>query len=183
MENASKALIIAGAVLLSILIIAIGMAIYNGAQENVQGAMTGMDETAIAAHNAKFEAYQGTKKGSEVKTMLSSVIAYNQANSQDLSRRVQVTSRVAVQAAAGANVGYTPSITIGGNAGEGMAIAAGGGVTSWPSYRLNSATAVTSTSDVLTALRSQVQTGRSYRVDLIYGSTALVICINIILIR
>ena len=38
MENASKALIIAGAILISILLIAISMYIYNSAQGTIQNA-------------------------------------------------------------------------------------------------------------------------------------------------
>ena len=43
MENASKALIIAGAILLSILIIGLGMMVFNQAKEAMTG--TGMDQT------------------------------------------------------------------------------------------------------------------------------------------
>ena len=42
MENASKALIIAGAILLSILIIAIGMFIYNSASSTITDSLTSM---------------------------------------------------------------------------------------------------------------------------------------------
>ena len=84
MENASKALIIAGAVLLSILIIAIGMAIYNGAAGNVESAASGMTQQDIQAYNGRFENYIGTNiRGSQVKSLISLLNTTNQANSND----------------------------------------------------------------------------------------------------
>ena len=53
MENASKALIIAGAILLAILIIGLGIFIYRQAANTVSD--TGMDQLAIQQFNAQFE--------------------------------------------------------------------------------------------------------------------------------
>ena len=69
MENASKALIIAGAILLSILIIAIGMYIYTSSQATIQNSMTDMNTQEIEAFNANFSSYQGTQTGSQVKAL------------------------------------------------------------------------------------------------------------------
>ena len=55
MENASKALIIAGAILLAILIIGLGVYIYNQASNTVSD--TGMDQVAIRQFNGQFEPY------------------------------------------------------------------------------------------------------------------------------
>ena len=55
MENASKALIIAGAILLAILIIGLGVFIYNQASNTV--GETGMDQVAIRQFNGQFEPY------------------------------------------------------------------------------------------------------------------------------
>ena len=71
MENASKALIIAGAILLSILIIALGMRVYNSANAAVAGA--DLSDTEVQAFNAKFESYDGTQKGSSVRALISAV--------------------------------------------------------------------------------------------------------------
>ena len=68
MENASKALIIAGAILLSILIIGLGMAVFNNAKEALSGA--NLDKEKIPTINAQYEAYIGENiKGSQVKTL------------------------------------------------------------------------------------------------------------------
>lgn len=60
MENASKALIIAGAILLSILIIGLGMFIYQQAS----GAMgnANLDPQKIQAYNSEFTSYEGDRK-------------------------------------------------------------------------------------------------------------------------
>ena len=82
MENASKALIIAGAILLSILIIALGVFVFNQAR----GAMgnTGLDDQKASANNQKFEAYEGSKvKGSQVKALLDIVRTNNNSFSND----------------------------------------------------------------------------------------------------
>ena len=71
MENASKALIIAGAILLSILIIALGMRIYNSSSSVTGGADLSAQE--ISSHNAQFEAYEGRQKGTQVKTLLNAI--------------------------------------------------------------------------------------------------------------
>ena len=47
MENASKALLIAGAILLAILIIAIGMFIYNSAQSTINNSMQSMSTQEV----------------------------------------------------------------------------------------------------------------------------------------
>ena len=57
MENASKALIIAGAILLAILIIGLGIFIYRQAANTVSD--TGMDQLTIQQFNAQFENYLG----------------------------------------------------------------------------------------------------------------------------
>ena len=67
MENASKALIIAGAILLSILIIGLGMFIYQQAS----GAMAGanLDPQKANAYNQEFLNYEGTQTGSNTKAL------------------------------------------------------------------------------------------------------------------
>ena len=71
MENASKALIIAGAILLSILIIALGVFVFNQAKSAVGN--TGLSDQEVAAFNSKFESYEGKQKGSSVKALINAV--------------------------------------------------------------------------------------------------------------
>ncbi len=80
MENATKALIIAGAILVSILIISIGIVIVNAGKE-VEGVAQGeMEAQAIQAFNAPFMNYAGEQRGSSVNTLLQKIIANNASN-------------------------------------------------------------------------------------------------------
>ena len=89
MENASKALIIAGAILLSILLISLGIYIFTQAQTVVNGS--GMTQAEVKSFNEQFLKYEGTKKGSEVKSLVQEV---NVNNKQDESeeRQIEITS-------------------------------------------------------------------------------------------
>ena len=75
MENASKALLIAGAILISILIIAIGMYIYSTSQGSINNAMTQMDTQEIEAFNKEWSIYDGRMTGSQVKALIGKLIA------------------------------------------------------------------------------------------------------------
>ncbi len=88
MENASKALIIAGAILLSILIIGLGMFIYQQAA----GAMndTGLSDQEIQAFNQKFLQYEGTKKGTQVQALCDLVKTHNLGKTDDISQQVMI---------------------------------------------------------------------------------------------
>ena len=74
MENASKALLIAGAILLAILIIAIGMFIYSSAQSNVESSITQMTTQEVQAYNSQFTSYEGMQAGANVKALLGRLI-------------------------------------------------------------------------------------------------------------
>ena len=134
MENASKALIIAGAILLSILIIALGVFVFNQAK----GAMgnTGLDDQKAAANNQKFEAYEGgAVKGSQVKALIDTVRTNNNSKTNDndyqvvsvnskteaadltsIKNSIQASSSYVVTISAysnsGATKGYVSAITI-----------------------------------------------------------------------
>ncbi len=75
MENASKALLIAGAILLCILIIAIGMFIYSSAKTNIDDSITQMSSQSIDAFNAIWENYEGKQSGAQVKSLLGKLIS------------------------------------------------------------------------------------------------------------
>ncbi len=76
MENASKALIIAGAILISILIIGLGVFIYGQASSTVKKANLNSQEAQ--AQNQQFETYFGDKVSStEVKALMSLIRTNN----------------------------------------------------------------------------------------------------------
>lgn len=89
MENASKALIIAGAILLSILIIALGVYIFNMAKSSVNTDT--LDSLDISTFNSQFTQYEGDQLGSSVKSLLTAIIASNNTNSDAEDRLIEVT--------------------------------------------------------------------------------------------
>ena len=93
MENASKALIIAGAILISILLISVAIMVMNstsGVTDQVEG---NMDAMAVQQFNAKFDVYAGKNQGaSTVKSLLSAIMV----NNAQSDRKVGVTIAKAV---------------------------------------------------------------------------------------
>jgi len=83
MENASKALIIAGAILLAILLISLGIFIFTGAQDTAKNA-GGLESQEAATFNASILKYEGTgKTASDIRSMKNEVIAANKKLSQN----------------------------------------------------------------------------------------------------
>ncbi len=75
MENASKALIIAGAILLAILLISLCIIIFSQAQDTVNNC--GMTQAEVQTFNGQLVKYEGDQKGTVVKTMIQEVLAIN----------------------------------------------------------------------------------------------------------
>ncbi|MBR3325039.1 MAG: hypothetical protein IKG14_03225 [Clostridia bacterium] len=88
MENASKALVIAGAILISILIIGLGVFIYNGAASTVSQANLNSQEAQ--AQNQQFEAYFGDKKSAAEVKQLCSLVRSNNITSDTGSESKQI---------------------------------------------------------------------------------------------
>ena len=93
MENASKALIIAGAILLSILIIGIGMYIYTSSHGAIDDSATQMSEQEKTSFNQQWNTYEGKQGGNVVKQVLQKLIANCNTNAQEASRLVGVTCK------------------------------------------------------------------------------------------
>ena len=87
MENAAKALLIAGAILICILLIGVGMLIYNNAIQNIEGGMSSMDENAKLQFNIKFTQYEGKKSGANVRALIGNIITNNSTN-QDVDGKL-----------------------------------------------------------------------------------------------
>ena len=124
MENASKALIIAGAILLAISIIGIGMYVFQQAS----GAMSGMtmDPEKAAAFNQKFDSYLGENvKGTQVRLLVDTVRNHNIASQSDDSLLVTLSSKDGTgtdvstlnSIKAGIKAGLTYKVSVEGNEG------------------------------------------------------------------
>ncbi len=97
MENASKALIIAGAILLSILIIAIGMYIYTSSHNSISEAGSQISEQEKTSFNQQWNTYEGAQGGNNVKALLQKLIANCNTNAEEAQRLVDVWCSAATQ--------------------------------------------------------------------------------------
>ena len=88
MENASKALLIAGAILIAIVLITLGVLILGKGQEVAKEA--DMSATEISAFNAKFTQFEGERvRGTVIKQLYREVLQHNLTN--DEGKRVNIT--------------------------------------------------------------------------------------------
>lgn len=119
MENATKALLIAAAVLISILVISIGLIVFRMASGTIQEA--NLNKAEIASFNGEFEAFEGkTVSGAKVNAMLRTVLSHNTVTT-DAGRKISVTGDITLSTSATAlpttmadtGRSYTVSCTIG----------------------------------------------------------------------
>jgi hypothetical protein len=90
MENASKALIIAGAILISILIIAIGMFIYSQSSASISSGMSQLSAQEIDAFNNQWESYKDSQKGSNISALIGKLISNASTNKKNAEKLVGV---------------------------------------------------------------------------------------------
>ena len=93
MDNASKALIIAGSILLAVLIISLGVAIFTNLSGSAKEAAN-MDEQEISNFNSKISPYVGKNvNGSQVNALIQLVISINNSsiNSEEFGRTISIT--------------------------------------------------------------------------------------------
>lgn len=81
MENATKALIIAGAVLISILLISVGIMVFNASSDPINQAQNSSEAQAVQMFNESFQQFLGTNiTGQQAKSLISAVQASNGKN-------------------------------------------------------------------------------------------------------
>ena len=94
MENATKALLIAAAILIAIVLISIGVYVLGIGQEAVKGA--DMTQQEITSFNSRWLAYEGTHvMGSKVNALLQAVVANNISEGED-GKRIEVDGSVSL---------------------------------------------------------------------------------------
>ena len=91
MENASKALIMAGAILIAIIIVSLSIFTFNKMGEKVK-EKTDMTEEEIKMFNSKITPYLGTQSGTQVNVLIQYVISNNisVAQSGDESKGIEI---------------------------------------------------------------------------------------------
>jgi hypothetical protein len=82
MDNASKALVMAGAILIAVMLISLGVLLFNQGQNTAQQAGHLMDSTAIAAYNRQYTIYEGVNRTPSDAITLIGLVNANHANSQ-----------------------------------------------------------------------------------------------------
>lgn len=93
MENASKALLIAGAILICILLIGVGMLVYQSAQGTISEAVSQMSSQEKDMFNQQFTQYAGSRvNGSNVRALLQKVKNNNNTNNDTPDKQVVVAS-------------------------------------------------------------------------------------------
>ena len=95
MENASKALIMAGSILIAIIIISLGIVVFRNMSGHVE-TEANLDKQQIAAFNSKITPYLGESvSGSQVNALMQLVRTINAKakNEQDTSKTITVNGR------------------------------------------------------------------------------------------
>lgn len=85
MEKTSKALLIAGAVLIAIILISMGTLIINNVKSTIASTTT-IDELNQQTYNAKYELARGIRSGSAVKEILNYAIMDNNKLEQNAKK-------------------------------------------------------------------------------------------------
>lgn len=89
MENASKALLIAAAVLIVILLIAFGMRIFNSTGDTSGQAEDLSASQQMQAFNAQFTGYLGTNRNASTVRNLQAIV--NSSNTRNTQHQVTIT--------------------------------------------------------------------------------------------
>jgi len=80
-DNASKALIIAGAILIAVMLVSLGVMLYNTAAGVAETTTGSVEALGVAGFNAQFEIYLGKGKSeSQAMGLVSKVISNNAVN-------------------------------------------------------------------------------------------------------
>lgn len=118
MDNASKALIMAGAILIAVAIVGIGIYIFTTANALTDDAVGQIDALAVSAVNSRIETYLGDSvRGSAVKQLKREVDVLNAQNAMPTKITMAATTSVKdntrynVTATYDSKTGYITSVT------------------------------------------------------------------------
>lgn len=121
MENASKALIIAGAILISILLISVGVLIMNSTGDTTKSVEDSAGQIAIRTFNSNFTPYLGeNQSASQIRALVSAVNASNAKDKDhpitlepsDINKQLKSSKKYTVEADYDGTTGYINKITV-----------------------------------------------------------------------
>ena len=95
MENATKALIIAAAILIAIVLISLGVFVLGQGSTMVK-ENSDMSAEQVTAYNSEWEAYTGKATGSKVKQLINAVNQHNRTT-DDASKKIALTGGDKIQ--------------------------------------------------------------------------------------
>ena len=87
MENASKSLLIAGSILICIILVAVGMYIYNTSGTKIQSSMDSMSTQELETFNIKYTMYEGEQTGANIKSLIG-VLTSNASTNEDETTKI-----------------------------------------------------------------------------------------------
>ena len=108
MENATKALLIAAAILIAIVLISIGVFVLRQGQNALNSA--DLSEAEIVAYNSKFESYTGTQRGTNVNALFDRLEIVNRELTANGGNGITVTGNTTNKSAVRTNVYYSVTI-------------------------------------------------------------------------
>lgn len=172
MENASKALIIAGAILISILLIAVSMYIYNSASGTIEKAGDGMTENEKNAYNSKVSSYIGdSKNAQDVKSLIEAIISNNNANVEKSGQYIAIRHDIVVNPRIDNSADTT---NIKGEDVEEWTDDTGSEVIGHLGNTDNNNDYVNATTNLMTKLKSKINSGKKYDVVATYSAGIVV---------
>lgn len=90
MENATKALLIAASVLIVIMLITVGIKIFNSTSSTTTQAEDVGSSISVQTFNAQFTAYEGSQQVTNIKNL---VVAVNSSNKVNTNHKVEMKDR------------------------------------------------------------------------------------------
>lgn len=102
MENASKALLIAAAILIVLLIIGFGIMVLNSSTDNIDEGISQMSTQQKDMFNKQFTIYEGPKvTGNSVRSLIQNIISSNNTNQDIDGKIVSIDGIKSINAASG----------------------------------------------------------------------------------
>ena len=92
MDNASKALIMAGAILIAVAIVGIGIYIFSAANGMTDDALNQIDALTVTSINSQLQQYEGEIRGRELKQAINIARSINKQNTLPDSGKIQVNT-------------------------------------------------------------------------------------------
>ena len=106
MDNASKALVMAGAILIAVMLISLGVLLFTQARERTVGLIGATDTDIVNSHNQTFQNFVGVNKSqAEYRALVSQINAYN--------LNIEQSNQFGVISIASNSTGVTGSTTAG----------------------------------------------------------------------